>query len=195
MSVLLHDIGVELQAYLRANGCPLAVVDGPEQPTTTWGRERIVLEHDVDAKASFADPRGLHNNAKHRRTASDPLKVSIYVRSVLPGASPFEHRTRAMSVRDVVIVGMEVVARTRVNRWDPTSGGFFTPPDLADTEKPGGAAYQILSTYQSPIRAVTFVGEARPEGTVAAFSSTTKVSTAGTPSDDPTHPAETACGA
>lgn len=195
MSVLIHDIGAELQAYLRANGCPLAVVDGPEQPTTTWGRERVVIEHDVDSKASFADPRGMHNNAKHRREATDPYKVTIYVRSALAGASPFEHRTRALNVRDVVIVGMELVARKRINRWDATSGGFFTPPDLAATERPGGAAYQILSTYKSPIRAVTFVGEARPEGTVSGFNSTTQVSRAGTPSDDPTNPAETACGA
>lgn len=195
MSVLIHDIGQELQAYLHANGCPLSVVDGPELATSTWGRERVVVEHDTEGKASFADPRGMHTNAKHRRTVTDPYKVTIYARSAKPGATPFEHRTRALNMRETVIAGMEYVARVRINRWDPTSGGFFTPPDLADTEKPGGAAYQILSTYQSPIRVVTFVGEAQPEGTVANFSSTTKVSRAGTPADDPTTPAETACGA
>ncbi len=67
----IHDVAVALRAYLIAQGCPLDVVHGPEQPTTTWGRERIVVEHDVDGKDSFSGPRGVHTNAKHRHTATD----------------------------------------------------------------------------------------------------------------------------
>lgn len=192
----IHDIGVELQAYLKSQGCPFAVVDGPEQTkTATWGRERVVLEHDVEAKDAFADPRGLHTNAKHRHTATDTYKFTIYAQSKKPGATPFEHRTRIQTVRETVMAGMDLVAAKRINRWKPTSGGFITPPDLAEAERATGAVYELKFTYELPIRVVTFVGDARPEASMGALVSSTNVSRSvasdGTESNTP----ETACGA
>ncbi len=187
----VHDIAVALRTYLRTQNCPLDVVDGPEQPTTTWGRERIVIEHDVDGSDSFSNPHGLHTNAKHRHTATDAYKLTIYTQSKVPGAKPFEHRSRAKLVRETVVAGLDYVAATNKNRWSPSSGAFVTPPDLALSEQPGGAAYELKFTYDLPIRVVTFAGEARPEGTLTGLRSTTSVTRFG---DDET-PEETACGA
>jgi hypothetical protein len=190
----LHDIGVALKAYLVANGCPLVVVDGPENAKTavSFGIERVVLEQDTDGKDTFADPRGMHRNAKHRYTATEAFKATIYVQSRESGAQTFEHQTRAKLARETVIAGLELVAAVNKNRFKPTTGGFVTPADLATSEQPGGAAYELQFTYELPIRAVTFVaGEARPEGLISALSSTTKISNPNSPSDEP----ETACGA
>jgi len=188
----LHAIGSALAAYLATQGCPLTVVYGPELPTTTFGRERIVLEHAVGAKDSFGAPRGLHVNAKHRHTVTDNYKLTIYVRSAASGAKPFEHRERARAVREVVVAGLDYVAATRKNRWSPQSGSLITPPDLAATELPGGAVYELLFTYETPIRVVTFANAARPEGDIGAITSTTEVAITGALESDP-H--ETACGA
>lgn len=187
----IHDVAVALRAYLVTQGCPFDVVDGPEPPTTTWGRERIVVEHDVAGKDSFSLARGLHINAKHRKTATDAYKLTIYARSSVGGGKPFEHRSRAKLVRETVIVGLDYVAAVNKNRWNPTSGGFVTPPDLAASELPGGAAYELKFTYDLPIRVVTFAQAARPEGTLAAMTSSTTVTRF---ADDET-PEETACGA
>ncbi len=196
----IHDVGVALQAYLVEQGSPLAVVDGSVQPTTTWNANRVVIEHDIAGKGSFGPPRGLHTNAKHRYTATDPYKLTIYTRSAKAGASEFEHRSRAMLLRETVLAGLEYVARANKNRFVPTSGGFITPPDLAGTETPAGAVYELKFTYDLPIRTITFAQAARPEASLTGLASTTKVSRAGVPDDDnnpntPSVSAETACGA
>ncbi len=185
----LHAIGVNLGAYLLSQGCPLPVVDGPELPTTTWGRERVVIEHDAGGE-SFGPPRGLHINAKHRRTRSAAYKITIYARSAAAGAGDFEHRTRAENVLECVIVGLDNVAAARINRWEPKSGGFITPVDLVKSETQAGAVYELKLTYDLPIRVVTFPGAARPEGTLVDFISSTGVY--GPPPDTS---AEIACGA
>ena len=196
----IHDVGLALAAYLTAQGCPVAVVDGPEPTkTATWGRERIVLEHDLSASASFGGPRGLHVNARHSYSAADPYKITIYVRSVA-GAAPFEHRQRAMRVREQVLSGLRYVASINKNRFEPKAGKFTTPEDLTGSERPGGAAYELTFTYELPVRVVTFAGAAVNEASLAALSSTTKVSRAGIADDDnnpntPSATAETACGA
>lgn len=196
----LHEVATALQSYLSEHGCPLDVIDGPINPTTTWASERIVIEYDDDAKGSFANPRGLHTNAKHRYTATDPIKVTIYAQSKRTGGLTFEHRARAMLIRETVIAGLEYVAAVNKNKFLPKTGGFVTPPDLAKTETQPGAVYELKITYDLPIRAVTFVGAARPEGSVVDMRSTTRVGRNGIADDDddPNTPqlgAETACGA
>lgn len=196
----IHDIGVALGTYLIAKGCPIPVVDGPELKRTSWNPERIVIEHDVDGKDSFSGPRGLHTNAKHRHTATDAYKVTIYAQSKVTGPKPFEHRTRAKAIREMVMTGLATVAAANKNAWEPESGAFVSPPDIAESEQPNGAGYEIKFTYDLPIRFVTFANAAVTEGTLAAMTSTTVVGRAGIADDDddPTTPqagAETACGA
>lgn len=201
MSLLsIHDVGVALGAYLTAQGCPVAVIDGPEPTkTVTWGRERIVLEHDTAASASFDGPRGLHTNARHSYSAADPYKVTIYATSRAASA-PFEHRQRAMRIREQVLSGLRFLSSVNKNRFDPKAGRFITPEDLAGSERPAGAAYELTFTYELPVRVVTFAGAAVNEATLAGLASTTKVSRAGIPDDDgnpntPSVSSETACGA
>ncbi len=171
----LHAIGVALAAYLISQGCPVPVVDGPEQPTTTWGRERIVIEHDAGGE-SFGNARGLHTNARHRRTRSAAYKLTIYAQSKAAGAKTFEHRTRVENILETVLVGLDFVAATNINKWEPKSGGLVSPPDLAASEQPNGAAYELKFSYDLPIRVVTFVGDAQPEGNIAGgLNSTTNV--------------------
>lgn len=188
---MIHEIGLELAAKLVAIGVPFAVVDGPEgTKTITWGRERIVLEHD-DANDSFGPPRSQHQNPKHRYTRTAAYKLTIYAQSRTAGATLFEHRRRASRALDRVLVAMDSVAADRKNRWKPGAGRFVTPEDLKDTERANGAVYELSFTFDHAVEVRTWAGAALPESALTAVTSRTQVSLL----NEDTPSAETACGA
>lgn len=197
---MIREIGVELQAELKKQGVPFVVVDGPEPTkTTTWGRERIVIEYDADGTDSLGAPRSISINPKRRYESLEACKLTIYAQSTASGSLVAEHRRRAKLVRDEVLVALELVAAKRKNRFVPGTGRLITPPDLAETERAGGAVYELKFGYSRAVEARTWAGAKRAEGTVGGVTSTTKASLTG--ADDDTDPnnvpasAETACGA
>ena len=197
---MIHEIGKELQAALRAKGCPFSVYDREAMQTATFARERIVLEHAGDDR--FSAVRSQHVNPKHRRTRSIGAKLTIYAQSSASGALEFEHRRRAEAVLDMVLVALDAVAAARHNAWNPTAGRFITPADFKETETYDGAVYELLFTFDRGVAVKTWAGAIRPEFELAGGSvrSATKVSlTHGqdNDNDDTTIPAsaETACGA
>jgi hypothetical protein len=196
---MMHEIGLELSAELAAKGCPYSVIDGPENfGTVTWGRPRIVIEHDDDA---FSFVRSQRPNPKQRHTVRCGYKLTIYAQSTKSGAQWFEHLRLAEHVRDMVLVAMDRVAAARKNEWEPKSGKFITPDDLTGAEIAAGAVYQIAFTFDRGVQDVTWAGAAKPETTlgVGGMRSTTKVSRSFETDDDgntTTAPAsaETSCG-
>lgn len=198
---MIHDIGRDLQAKLRKDGLAIAVVDGPEPAeTSTWGRERIVIEHD-SAGDKFSTPRGAHVNPNHRRTRTASYKLTIYVQSNVTSPTIFEHKIRAERVLHMVLCAMDYVAAVRKNHWDPSTGRFVVPVDLEKSEKQGGAVYELAFTFDQAVAARTWAGLAKPEYSVGpgGVRSTTRVSSAHGPDDDndpQTVPAsaETSCG-
>jgi len=196
---MIHEIGVELQAALRARLCPFVVVDGPERrATTTWGNERVVIEHD-EGGDSYEPSRSQRPNPKHRMTRRMGVKLTIYARSPKAGAREFEHRRRAEHVLDLVLVCMGDVAATRRNAWSQGGGKFVLPADLEKSETPGGAVYEQLITFDRAVYQQDWNGAIAGEATLADITSTTKAFRAWTPDDDddfttPPATAETACG-
>lgn len=198
---MMHDIGVELKARLVVAGCPIGVVDGPETTkSASWGRERIVIER--SGSDAFDAPRSQHINPRHRRTRRMAGKITIYAQSLQAGATMFEHEQRLDAILDQVLVAMDYVAAVRKNAWQPTAGAFFVPEDIKETERRGGAAYELQFTLDRAVIVRTWANAIRPEFTFGAGSltSTTKASLAHGPDNDndpntvPTA-AETACGA
>lgn len=198
---MIHEIGTELKARLVVAGCPIPVVDGPEQSkTVTWGRERIVIER--SGKDSFGPVRSQHINPKHRYTRKISGKITIYAQSPVSGATVFEHERRADAILDQVLCAMAYVKAARKNAFEPTGGQFFLPEDLKESERRGGAAYELTFTFDRGVSERTWANAIRPEFTFGSGSitHTTKASMAHGPDDDNdpnTVPAtaETACGA
>lgn len=175
---MIREIGVELQAQLRLQGVPLAVLDGPEQnKTTTWGRERIVIEYDGDSADAFGPGRSQHLNPRVRHEAIEACKVTIYAQSGRAGALVAEHRRRAKNLRDQVINALDLVAARRKNGWKLSGGRFVVPEDLKDTERAGGAVYELTFQWARAIEVRTFVGEKQPEGNITSVGHTTLVRT------------------
>ncbi len=199
---MIHEIGRELLAALKAKGCPFNVLDGPEPTaTTTYSRERIVLEHDEDRGDTFGPPMLQLTNPKSYATRVAGYKLTIYAQSAAAGSLEFEHRRRAEHVLDLVFVALQQIASTRKNSFSPVSGTFVQPADLAKSETIGGAVYEFRFTFDRGIVERDWDGSIAGEFTIIAGSivNTTKASLASGPDDDNnplTVPAtaETACG-
>lgn len=196
---MIHEVGVELDTELRRKGCPLRVVDGPERrEPNTFGRERIVIEHDPSGD-SFGSKHLANVNPKTFLTRSIGVKLTIFAQSPNAGANEFEHRRRAEHALDLVLVAINRIASIRKNAWSPKSGRFVLPDDLSKTETAGGAVYELNFTFDRGVAERTWAGDARPTAAAAGFDRTTKVSLKGGPDDDndpSTVPAdaETSCG-
>lgn len=164
---MIREIALEAQKILADLGVPFSVVaDKETTETATWGRERIVIGYDVDGTDSFVPAHQVHVNPKQRFAADEACIARIYARSTQPGATVFEHRRRVKLARDKLVWALFVVSRKRRNRFNPTSGRLFTPDDLKDTERDGGAAYELRFTFSRGMDNRTWAGAAAPEVTV-----------------------------
>ena len=187
---MIREVGVELQARLRTRGVPLVVVDGPEpENTTTWGRERIVIERDREAAGVFGAPRSQSLNPKRYFNLTEPWKITIYAQSARVGSTVAEHERRVMNVARCVMNALKYVAAVRKNGFDGGTFQLITPPDLVGAQRPGGAVCELKFTWEHGAQDVDFVGEAKPTGTITTGAHTTIVRT--TDADA----GETACGA
>lgn len=186
---MLHEIGVELGAALAAQGCPLRVIDGPEPTkTTTYARERIVIEHD-DADG-FVPTQSQHRNPKIRMVRNVAAKVTIYAQSPAAGAMEWEHTRRAEHVLDLVLVALDYVVSVRKNRWTIKGGGFVRPDDLAKSDTQGGAVYALTFAVERGVYEQKWNGDVRPQVTGVPITSTDRITLAHGPSDQVP---ETAC--
>jgi hypothetical protein len=161
---MIYELARELRTALAKRKCPLSVVDGDEATrTTTFARERVVIEFDEDVGDSFGATVGLGGRAHQVRfTVESGIKITIYAQSSSAGAKPFEHRNRAIKARDAVMVSLEEVARARVNRVQFTSGRFVRPEDLAASETIGGAVYELKCAIQRSVMDSSWDGEQTP---------------------------------
>lgn len=183
--MMLPRIAAQLQAKLRARGCPLSVVNGPESTeTVTYGRERIVIEHG-DGGDRFSAVTGQRPNPVHRAVRGVNTKITIYAQSPRSGAVEPEHRARAEHILDLVLIALGDCAATSeiFNVWEPTAGGFFVAEDLEGSARWGGARYELTCTISRAVFEQNWKGEIAPEMTMGAdgsgIATTTKVSVNG----------------
>jgi hypothetical protein len=163
---LIHEIGVELAARIGSKGCPFAVYDGPERrPTTTFGRERIVIEHDPSGD-SFVSRHKADTNPRTLLTRTIGVKITIYAQAGTKGSIYWEHVRRAEHVLDMVLCGLSVVVKERANILTFRSGRIIDPPDLKPSETPGGAVYELFVTIDRGVADRNWDGSAGPTATV-----------------------------
>lgn len=159
---MIHEVGVELEAQFVAKKVPFAVIDGPEfRKTATFARERVVIEHDPAGDA-FGPRRQTNTNARTRLTRLTGVKITIYAQCPNKGALYWEHIRRAEAVLDQVLIGIEIVAKRRANLVVWKSGKFFQPDDFKEGETPGGAAYELLFSFDRGVSDAAWDGTIQP---------------------------------
>lgn len=154
---MLHEIGVELQNELKAKGCPLKVSDGPEFETTTWGNDRIVIE--PSGGDSFQAPhiaQAPSTNPKARSVRDIGVQIRIFAHVEKAGAQVFEHRRLVDHALDLVIWALSRVVAKRKNRLVLRSGDYHVPRDLAKSDNPAGAAYELHVTIDRAVQDLTW---------------------------------------
>lgn len=162
---MIHEVGRDMLALLQTRGVPFPVFDGqsPEaRPTSTFARERIVIEHDFDGGDQVVAPRGARQATVSGNAPPIPspgaqvpvlwnvltgVKVTIYAKATRVGALYWEHVRRVEQVRDHVLCCLKIVSTQRSNVLAFKTGRLIRPKDLEDSETPGGAAYELFFTF------------------------------------------------
>ena len=172
---MIHEIGVELQAALKLQGCPLVVIDGPERTqTTTFARERLVIEHD-DGGDTFGPARSQAKNPDIRMIRNIGVKITIYAQEPAVGAIDFEHRRRAEHVLDMLLVALEKVALARKNGITFKSGKLIVPEDLAKSEEREGAVYELSFSIERAVGQRTWAGAIQTTKAIAHNSASVNI--------------------
>jgi hypothetical protein len=168
---MIHELGVELAAYLGSKGCPFVdfVVDGPElRPTTTFARERIVIEHDMQGGDTFT-PRTVANREPGRIRLNRVIgvKLTIYAQCPNKGAAYWEHVRRAEHVLDMVLAGLDIIKVKRKNHLVWRGGKFVFPEDFKP-ETAGGAVYELAFTFDRGVAVKNWDGTAEGTATITS---------------------------
>lgn len=169
---MIHEVAVNLGQQLAGRKCPIQVVDGPDRrKPTTFGRERIVVEHDPNGDGfgptHIAGPsKGIP--PRNLITRHVGVKITIYAQNPNKGSAYWEHKRRAEHVLDMVLCALYVVAKVRKN-FLPVykSGRFVDPEDLQESETPGGAVYELYITYDRGVADRNWDGSADPTVTIS----------------------------
>lgn len=165
---MLREIAAELEANLGLIECPLHVIPGPEPAaTTTFARERIVLEHDEKTPDQFKAPRVAgQKNPRIRLIRDVAAKLTIYAQAPGAGATHWEHRRRAEHILDLVLVQLQkTVVYARQTGMTIGRGSFIEPADLAASEAIRGAAYQLEFTLERAVIEQNYDSSIAGEGT------------------------------
>lgn len=161
---MIHEIGRELDALLKARKCPLGVIDGPEFDTTTWGNDRIVIE--TAGGDRIGPPKRVSHNPKRYATRGIGVQIRIFARVVREGAQPFEHRRKCDHVLDMVLVALKKISATRGDEFEIRSSDYYIPPDLSKSDNAGGCAYQLLLYWDRGVGDIDWQYNADEEGTI-----------------------------
>lgn len=179
---MIHAIGEQLATALQTAGIPIPVIDGPERrPTTTFSRERVVLEH--FGEDTIISKHRADRNPQTRFSRVVAYKATIYAQNPSKGSAEFEHRRRAEAMVDQVIIALDAIVKARQNLMEWKSGKFVTPDDMKSAETLGGAIYELTFTIDRGVTNASWTGQASPQATGLSLTNTTKVtiSDTGTP--------------
>jgi len=194
---VIYEIHKEVATELKAQGCPLPVVYGPERQGlgAALPASRIVFERDR-SRGDVAKP-GKARTSNPRMVAARAMGAvcRIYAQSTLTGAAGHDHERLADQAVDLVTVALHKVIGRRQTEWAISSAKLLSREELAlrGLEVWPGVVYEMRFAVDRGVFDATWAGEAVEELPVAddLIVSKTEVSLANGPSPVVT---ETACG-
>jgi hypothetical protein len=167
---MIHEIGLEIDALLKARGCPMPVIDGPESDPTTFANDRIVIET-AGGDAWIPVERVSHNPKRYaiRRIG---VQIRIFAHVERKGAAFFEHRRKCDHVLDLVYVALRKVAQTRGNAFEIRTADYYLPPDLAASDSPAGCGYELRLFWDRAVGDIDWQYRKADEATITDVETT-----------------------
>jgi hypothetical protein len=163
---MLYEIAKELDAAFKVQHVPFPVVFGPELvKNISSGREHVSIEYVINEKRdSVSPPKATHANPPVPFNLDQAVRLRIYARSNVGGATWANHSRRAKKVLRHALAELDIVVRVkRQNAMKFAGGGFVTLEDDKGTELFNGAVYELDFSIDSSVPRVNWEDEANDE--------------------------------
>ena len=166
---MIYNIAKKLQDAIKAKGCPLRVVYGPEFPAPVAQTDsHIVMSMDRQAGDKFNPTRSQHLNPRVFHVRAVGAVIRIYACSPLAGAAVQDHERMANAVVDVIACALRVIAAASRMPINYTAAGFMTAEALQQTklDRWAGVVYEIKFTVDRAVQDTTYQGAVAEEATI-----------------------------
>lgn len=177
---MIYGLSKDVAAKLKARKFPVVVLYGPERVTRERYQRAIVFQRDRKASDVVRATPGQHTNARRMRVRELCAQITLFVQSSLPGARVNDHEDVCEKLVDALIIALEEWGtEAKAGDLPITDARYAFAADHPDIEAwcaNGGVAYVIKFRVPRGVAALTYSGEARPEGTAVNVGNVVQVS-------------------
>lgn len=181
----------DIEDRLRARKYPVHVSYGPEPIDTTRRGFHVVMMRDPEKDDVFRPPAGQRGNARRTGVRELCVLAVLTAASSKSGAHRGDHERECEALIDALTTEIEAwstEAQLNAVTW---TGGKYVWPEGEAPEQCAYVQYAITLRVPRGVSALSYTGDARPEGSAAGVSNTTRVRLTGAEDETP----ETGCGA
>lgn len=188
---MIYEMARDIEERLRARKFPLRVYYGPEHVKREDFELRVVMMRDLDADDQFRPPAGQRANARKFGVRDLAVVALVVAYSAQVGAHRGDHERICEAVVDGLVTEIESwVTESKGDVLAFTGGRYLVPAEL-ELEQWPGVIYALRFRVPRGVSALTYQGEARPEGAPTAVQNQTQVKLKASEDEPP----ETGCGA
>ncbi len=168
---MIYAISQELATELKAQGCPLPVVYGPERMGATGAAlttSRILIERDRDVGDKPGPGRARNANPRMVAIRAMGAVCRIFAQSTLTGARVQDHERLADLALDKIEVALYKVVTKRSTQWRISSAKLLGADELAlrGIEVWTGVVYEMRFSVDRAVNDTTWAEVADAEATV-----------------------------
>lgn len=188
---MIYEMSRDLEDRLRARKYPVRVSYGPEMVNFTRRGLHVVMMRDPDADDQFQSVAGQRGNARRTGVRELCTLVVLTANSTKPGAHRGDHERECEALIDAVTTEIEAWATEAKIDYITWTGGKYVLPEGDLPEQCASVQYALRLRVRRGVSALSYTGDARPEGAAATIRNQTSVRMTGAEDEDP----ETGCGA
>lgn len=168
---------------LAARKFPFPIVYGPEQHERESFDTTIVFQRDDRNSDTIGSAQGTQRNPRKHYTRKLGVTVTVYAKSTVEHAHTGDHELLCEQLVDALNVAIdEWCAEARAGEPEYAEMRYLRRDELPEALQTWpGRAYVLRFKIGRGVMARDYLGAAQPQGSMAGFKNTTKVSRAAAP--------------